>query len=54
MKAYGDYFDNNLAEDKYDESGVNKALEELPKIAQTLSMLLKNIYKNFNCTNHQY
>ena len=33
MKAYGDYFDNNLAEDKYDESGVNKALEELPKIA---------------------
>ena len=33
MKAYGDYFDNNLSEDKYDESGVNKALEELPKIA---------------------
>ena len=33
MKAYGDYFDNNLAEDKYDEAGVNKALEELPKIA---------------------
>ena len=33
MKAYGDYFDNNLAEDKYDEPGVNKALEELPKIA---------------------
>ena len=28
MKAYGDYFDNNLAEDKYDEAGVNKALEE--------------------------
>ena len=33
MKAYGDYFDNNLAEDNYDEAGVNKALEELPKIA---------------------
>ena len=33
MKAYGDYFDNNLSEDKYDEAGVNKALEELPKIA---------------------
>ena len=33
MKAYGDYFENNLAEDKYDEAGVNKALEELPKIA---------------------
>ena len=33
MKAYGDYFDNNLSEDKYDEAGINKALEELPKIA---------------------
>ena len=33
MKAYGDYFENNLSEDKYDEAGVNKALEELPKIA---------------------
>ena len=33
MKAYGDYFDNTLSEDKYDEAGVNKALEELPKIA---------------------
>ena len=33
MKAYGDYFENNLSEDKYDEDGVNKALEELPKIA---------------------
>ena len=33
MKAYGDYFENNLAEDKYDEDGINKALEELPKIA---------------------
>ena len=33
MKAYGDYFDNSLSEDKYDEAGVNKALEELPKIA---------------------
>jgi len=33
MKAYGDYFDNKLEEDKYDEAGVNKALEELPKIA---------------------
>tara|TARA_B100000953_G_scaffold131252_1_gene108421 strand:- start:153 stop:1514 length:1362 start_codon:yes stop_codon:yes gene_type:complete len=33
MKAYGDYFENNLAEDQYDEIGVNKALEELPKIA---------------------
>jgi len=33
MRAYGDYFDNKLEEDKYDEVGVNKALEELPKIA---------------------
>ena len=33
MKAYGDYFENNLSEDKYDEAGINKALEELPKIA---------------------
>ena len=33
MKAYGDYFDNNLSDDKYDEAGVNKALEKLPKIA---------------------
>jgi tryptophan synthase beta chain len=33
MKAYGDYFDNKLEEDKYDEAGINKALEELPKIA---------------------
>ena len=33
MKAYGDYFEKNLSEDKYDEAGVNKALEELPKIA---------------------
>ena len=33
MTAYGDYFDNKLAEDNYDEAGVNKALEELPKIA---------------------
>jgi len=33
MTAYGDYFDNKLAEDNYDEVGVNKALEELPKIA---------------------
>ncbi|MAH02328.1 MAG: TrpB-like pyridoxal phosphate-dependent enzyme [Candidatus Pelagibacter sp.] len=32
MKAYGDYFDNKLEEDKYDEAGINKALEELPKI----------------------
>ena len=33
MKAYEDYFENNLAEDQYDETGVNKALKELPKIA---------------------
>jgi hypothetical protein len=33
MKAYGDYFDNNLAEDKFDQGSVDKALEELPKIA---------------------
>ena len=33
MKAYGDYFDNNLKEDTYNEEEVNKALESLPKIA---------------------
>ena len=33
MKAYGDYFDNKLAEDKFDQGSVNKALEDLPKIA---------------------
>ena len=33
MKAYGDYFDNSLSEDLYDEAGVNKALEELPKVS---------------------
>jgi hypothetical protein len=33
MQAYGDYFDNKLAEDDYNESAVNKALENLPKIA---------------------
>ncbi len=33
MQAYGDYFDNKLAEDTYNEAAVNKALEGLPKIA---------------------
>ena len=33
MQAYGDYFNNKLSEDKYNESEVNKALEKLPKIA---------------------
>ncbi len=33
MKAYGDYFSNNLSEDNYNEADVNKALEKLPKIA---------------------
>jgi tryptophan synthase beta chain len=33
MKAYGDFFDGNLAEDKFDQASVDKALEELPKIA---------------------
>ena len=33
MKAYGDYFEGNLAEDKFDQASVDKALEELPKIA---------------------
>ena len=33
MQAYGDYFDNKLAEDVYNEVEVNKALEALPKIA---------------------
>ena len=33
MQAYGDYFDNKLAEDTYNEAAVNKALENLPKIA---------------------
>ena len=32
MKAYGDYFSNNLAEDNYNENEVNKALEKLPNI----------------------
>lgn len=33
MQAYGDYFNNKLSEDKYNEAAVNKALEKLPKIA---------------------
>ena len=33
MQAYGDYFDNKLEEDVYNETAVNKALESLPKIA---------------------
>jgi len=33
MQAYGDYFDNKLEEDVYNEAEVNKALESLPKIA---------------------
>jgi hypothetical protein len=33
MQAYGDYFDNKLEEDAYNEAEVNKALQSLPKIA---------------------
>ena len=33
MQAYGDYFNNKLSDDKYNESDANKALEKLPKIA---------------------
>ena len=33
MQAYGDYFDNKLSDDSYNEAAVNKALEKLPKIA---------------------
>ena len=33
MKAYGDYFDGNLAEDNFDKGSMDKALEDLPKIA---------------------
>ena len=33
MEAYSDYFDNKLADDIYNETEVNKALEALPKIA---------------------
>jgi|TARA_B100000378_G_scaffold171404_1_gene138116 tryptophan synthase beta chain len=33
MQAYGDYFDNKLSDDKYNEAEVKKALEKLPKIA---------------------
>jgi len=33
MQAYGDYFDNKLEEDVYNEAEVNKALQSLPKIA---------------------
>jgi len=32
MQAYGDYFDNKLEEDIYNEAAVNKALQSLPKI----------------------
>ena len=32
MQAYGDYFDNKLEEDNYNEAAVNKALQSLPKI----------------------
>ena len=33
MKAYGDYFEGSLAEDKFDKGSMDKALEDLPKIA---------------------
>ena len=33
MEAYSDYFNNKLADDIYNETEVNKALEALPKIA---------------------
>ena len=33
MQAYDDYFNNNLAEDVYNEKEVNKALESLPELA---------------------
>ena len=33
MQAYGDYFDNKLAEDTYNEAEIKKALKNLPKIA---------------------
>ena len=33
MRAYGDYFEGSLAEDKFDQGSVDKALEDLPKIA---------------------
>ena len=33
MQAYGDYFNNKLSDDKYNEADANKALEKLPKIA---------------------
>jgi len=33
MQAYGDYFNNQLSDDEYNEAEVNKALEKLPKIA---------------------
>jgi hypothetical protein len=33
MQAYGDFFNNKLSEDNYNEADVNKALEKLPKIA---------------------
>ena len=33
MKAYGDYFDGNLAEDNFDKGSMDKALEDLPKFA---------------------
>ena len=34
MQAYGDYFNNKLSDDKYNEAEVNSALEKLPKIAK--------------------
>ena len=33
MQAYGDYFNDKLSDDKYNEEEVNSALEKLPKIA---------------------
>ena len=32
MQAYGDYFNNKLSDDKYNEAEVNSALEKLPKL----------------------
>ena len=33
MQAYGDYFNNKLSDDKYNEADANEALGKLPKIA---------------------
>ena len=46
MQAYSDYLDNNLAEDVFEEENINKALADLPNVAQ-FEILYVIIYNFF-------